>query len=229
MMTSIPVTRPAADRRPKQRAPLLVPVIAYAALTVAAVIVNRSTPHPDASGLAVLTYDRAHATAIRVGSFLLFASAVPLTVATAAAYRRLRALGVAAPGSAITLAGGVLAAGALMMSGLFGWVGGHLGAGATGSLARALADLSFLTGGPGFAVALALAITGISVPGLLGRLLPRPLALIGVALGAVGALSTLTLVNLDFGPALPVVRFGGTIWLIVAAALLGRGRKAHES
>lgn len=224
-----PDARPAPRPRPQRGPPLLIPVLAYTALTIAAVIVNRSTPHPDATALAVLTYDHAHSTTIKLGSFLLFASAVPLTITAAVLYRRLRALGITAPGSAMTLAGGILASAALTMSAMFGWTGAHLPADATAPLARALADLSFLAGGPGFAVMLALLIAGISVPALLAGLLPRPLAWAGLALAVLGALSTLTLLNLVFGPALPIVRFGGIIWLIAAAALLPHTRTPQRS
>lgn len=83
-------------RRPQSGPPLLVPVLAYAALTVAAVVTSRSTPHPDASGLDVLRYAQAHHGAIKLGSFLLMGSAVPLALAAAVIYRRLRALGLLA-------------------------------------------------------------------------------------------------------------------------------------
>jgi hypothetical protein len=95
-------------RRPQSGAPLWLPVLAFTVLTVIGVAVNRSTPHPDASGAAVLGYNAAHTTTVKIGSWLLFASAVPLTIATAVIYRRLRALGITAPGSAIALAGGLI-------------------------------------------------------------------------------------------------------------------------
>ncbi|MEU9498908.1 DUF4386 domain-containing protein [Streptomyces sp. NPDC048196] len=216
-------------RRPQAGPPLLAPVLAFAALTVAYVVVNRSTPHPDASGLAVLRYARAHGTTIAVGSFLLFVSAVPLALTAAVLYRRLRALGITAPGSAITLVGGVLAATALTVSAMFSWTGGRLPSGAGPALPRALADLSFLSGGPAYAVTFALLIAGISVTGLLAGLLPRAVTWTGLVLAAVGMLSTLTLLVSGFGYLLPVVRFGGTVWLVFVAALLPRTRPSrHE-
>jgi hypothetical protein len=211
-------------RRPQPGAPLWAPVLVFTLLTVIGVAVNRSTPHPDASGAAVLAYNAAHATTVKIGSWLLFASAVPLTIAAAVIYRRLRALGITAPGSAIALAGGALAAGALMLSGMFAWSGGRLPADAPPALARALADISFLAGGPAYAVMFALLMAGIAVPALLVRLLPRPLAAAGIILAAAGAVSTVTLLSLDVAFLLPVVRFGGTAWLIAAAILLPRKR-----
>jgi hypothetical protein len=193
-------------------------------LTVIGVAVNRSTPHPDASGAAVLAYNTAHATTVKLGSWLLFASAVPLTIAAAVIYRRLRALGITAPGSAIALAGGALAAGALTLSGMFAWSGGRLPADASPALARALADISFLAGGPAYATMFALLIAGTAVPALLVRLLPRPLAAAGIILAAAGAVSTVTMLSLDAAFLIPVVRFGGIAWLIAAAILLPRNR-----
>lgn len=215
-------------RRPQSGPPLLAPVLAYAVLTVAYVVVNRSTPHPDASGLEVLHYTQAHDTAIKLGAFLLFASAVPLALSAAVLYRRLRALGITAPGSAITLVGGVLAAGALTASAMFTWSGGRLPADAGPALARALADLSFLSGGPAYAVMFALLIAGISVTGLLAGLLPRAVTWTGLVLAAAGMLSTLTLLASGFSYLLPVVRFGGTVWLVFVAALLPRTRPSRH-
>jgi hypothetical protein len=216
-------------RRPQPGAPLWAPVLVFTLLTVIGVAVNRSTPHPDASGAAVLAYNAAHATTVKIGSWLLFASAVPLTIAAAVIYRRLRALGITAPGSAIALAGGALAAGALMLSGMFAWSGGRLPADAPPALARALADISFLAGGPAYAVMFALLMAGIAVPALLVRLLPRPLAAAGIILAAAGAVSTVTLLSLDVAFLLPVVRFGGTAWLIAAAILLPRKRPVRSA
>jgi hypothetical protein len=213
------------SRRPQAGPPLLVPVLAYAVLTVAAVAVNASTPRPDASGSAVLAYDLAHGTPISVGAFLLFGSAVPLALTAAVVYRRLRALGITAPGSAISLVGGVLAAAALSLSGMFAWAGGRLADGADPSLARALADLSFLSGGPAYAVALGLLIAGLSVTSLFTGLLARPAGWIGLVIAAAGAVSTLTLVGSGFSYLIPVVRFGGTAWLIYAAAVLPHTRR----
>lgn len=210
--------RPA--RRPQLGPPLWAPILAYAILTVIGVIANRSTPHPDASGSAVLAYDTSHMTAVKVGSWLLFISAVPLSIFSAVIYRRLRALGITAPGSAIALVAGVLAASALMSSGIFAWSSAQLTADAPPALARVLANVSFLVGGPAYAVMVALLISGIAVPALLSRLLPRPMLWGGFVLAATGLVSTVTMLSLGFDVLLPIVRFGGLIWLIALAFLL---------
>jgi hypothetical protein len=123
----------------------------------------------------------------------------------------------------------VLASGALTACALFAWSGGRLPADAGPALGRALADLSFLAGGPAYTVMFALLLAGIAVPGLLAGLLPRPLALVGLVLAAVGMLSTLTLLTDGFPYPIPVVRFGGTVWLVLAAVRLPATRHArHE-
>ncbi|MEV5570457.1 DUF4386 domain-containing protein [Spirillospora sp. NPDC052269] len=225
MTTASQQATPAATRRrPPHGPPLLVPVLAYVALTIAYVAVNASTPQPTASAAEVLRHDLGHATQIKVGAFLLIASAMPLTVTAGFLHRRLRALAVNAPGGAIALAGGVLAASALSLSGMFAWTGARLGHDASPALARVLADLSFAAGGPGFAVTFALLIAGVSVPGLVARLLPRPLAVLGLVIAVVGVLSSVSFAVYGFVYLVPVVRFGGTLWLIAAAALLPRTR-----
>ncbi|MEU6894867.1 DUF4386 domain-containing protein [Streptomyces sp. NPDC046557] len=226
--TSIPQRSESTGRRPQSGPPLLAPVLAFAALTVAYVVVNRSTPHPDASGAEVLAYAQPHGAAIKLGAFLMFASAVPLALTAAVLYRRLRALGITAPGSAITLVGGVLASTALTLSAMFTWSGGRLPADVGPGLARALADLSFLSGGPAYAVMFALLVAGISVTGLFAGLLPRAVTWTGLVLAAAGMLSTLSLLAFGFGYLLPVVRFGGLVWLVFAAALLPRTRTSRH-
>jgi hypothetical protein len=231
MTTALAPPPPAADARPRPQSgpPLLAPVLAFAALTVAYVVVNRSTPHPDASGLDVLHYARAHPATLRGGAFLLFSSAVPLALCAAVLYRRLRALGITAPGSAITLVGGVLAAAWLALSAMVAWTEGRLPSAAGPALARALADLSFVAGGPAYTVMFALLMAGVSVTCLRAGLLPRTVTWTGLVLAAVGMASTLTLLASGFGYLLPVVRFGGAVWLVCVAARLPRTRPRRTS
>jgi hypothetical protein len=75
----------------------------------------------------------------------------------------------------------------------------------------------------------ALLIAGIAVPALLSRLLPRPLALAGLVIAVAGAVSTVTLLSLGAGFLLPIVRFGGTAWLIAAAILLPHNRHTRSA
>ena len=84
----------------------------------------------------------------------------------------------------------------------------------------ALNELSFAAGGPGFVVAFGLLIAGVSVPTLLGGLGPRPLAVVGLVLAGVAAVAVLSLAVPPLQFLLPVVRFGGLVWLVWASAVL---------
>lgn len=55
-------------------------------------------------------------------------------------------------------------------------------------------------------VPFALLMAGVAVPALLKCLLPRPLAISGLIIAAIGMLSTATLRTLTLGPTVPVVR-----------------------
>ncbi|MBV9832642.1 MAG: hypothetical protein JOZ82_13705, partial [Marmoricola sp.] len=89
--------------------------------------------------------------------------------------------------------------------------------------------LSFAAGGPGFVVAFGLLMAGVSAPTLLGRLLPRPLAVVGLVLAGVAVVAVFALVLTPLQFLLPVVRFGGLIWLVWVSAVLPASRRRVES
>ena len=88
------------------------------------------------------------------------------------------------------------------------------------ALVRALYYLTYLTGGPWHVVTLGLLIAGIAVPGLIVRLMPLPVAWTGLVIAGIAELTTLVLIWPGLSPLLPLARFTGLIWLIVAGALL---------
>ncbi|MEC3957011.1 DUF4386 domain-containing protein [Nocardia sp. CDC153] len=194
---------------------VLAPVAAFAALTIAYVATNARTPHPDASGPDVLAYTTSHVGLINAGAVLIVLSAAPLAIAAGLMQRILR-------GPSITTIGAALAAGGLTFSGLFAWAGARLTDSAGPVLARTLADLGYLSGGPAYAAGFGLLVVGIVMSALPERNLPEWLIWCGVALAAVAALSTLALVVSGLGYLLPVVRFGGLLWLIGVAVVLSR-------
>ena len=71
----------------------------------------------------------------------------------------------------------------------------------------------FAAGGPGYTVPLGLLCAGIAVPALFSGLLSRRLAWMGIALGAIGALSWLSLVIPGALPLVPLTRFPAFVWL----------------
>lgn len=213
----------AADRRHVGPALALVASICIALLFGGLAIgvgLGGVMPLPYGPVAAVQQYVRAQPVAVQVVAVAVFASSVPLTVYAATASARLRQLGVAAPAATIALAGGILAAGALGLTGLVGWTLSRPEISGDTALVRALYFLVFLVGGPGHIVALGILVAGMAMPCLILGLLPRPLALVGLAIAALSELTTLVLIWPMLGPMLPAARVSALAWLLVAGARL---------
>lgn|SRR5699024_2268165 len=208
--------------------PLWLPAISYAGLTIASVVLGSDTPRPDASAEAVLEYYRSRGTVASVTGTIVFAASIPLAIFTATVHHRLRRLGMTAPGATIGLVGGVLAATGLALSGLTGWTAAQVAPMIDPAVAKMLSTFSFGFGSAGFTVPFALLLAGVSVPSVILRLLPRPLAVTGLVIAGVGMLSTLMLVFPPLVVLTPVVRFGGLIWLVVTAFQLPRSRRRRR-
>lgn len=157
------------------------------------------------------------------------AAAAPLAVWTAAASHRLRRLtpGVAAP--FITMVGGLLAAGSLLASGLVAWTAAQAAGLGDAALARALSTLSFGFGGAGFALGSALLLAGVAMPVLILPLVPRWLGIAGLVIAAVGVISILSLLAPALGVLLPVIRFGGMLFLVTVSVALPVSRRSRHS
>lgn len=183
-------------------------------------------PSPFGDPSAITAYFAGQSSAVLVSAVLQFAAAVPLAIYAAVASSRLRHLGVTAPGATIALVGGIVAAVGMTIAGLLTWVLAQPGVGsAGGTLVLALHDLTFATGGVGTVVFLGLLVAGIAVPALMTGLLPRWLAIAGLVIAAIAVLSTLSLAWSGLAILLPIGRFPGMIWLIVAGHLLPRSRR----
>jgi len=229
MDASITSSRPRPSTRGSQAGPppgVLAAVstaLLVAGLVVSAVL-GGTVPSPYAGATVVRDYFGAQSDAALAGGVLVFASSVPLALYAATMSARLRQLGVTAPGATIALAGGVLAAGALALSGLFLWVLSRPGIAASTPVLRALHDLAFLTGGVTHVVFLGLLVAGVAVPALVVGLLPRPLAWAGLVVAAVAELATLSLLVPALSVLLPLARFPGLAWLVAAGFLLPHRR-----
>jgi hypothetical protein len=183
-------------------------------------------PSPYDSPSDVVAFFSAHSTTVRVAATLQVAAAVPLAILAASLSSRLRSLGFArVPGVLIASTGGTLASGMLATSALVQWVLSRPGTATNSSVVRPLADLAFATGGPGAVVFLGLLVAGVAVPAAVGRLLPRPVWIAGIALAAIAEVSTIALLSKPAAVLLPIARFGGLAWLIAAAALLPVSRQ----
>ncbi|MFE6858552.1 DUF4386 domain-containing protein [Nocardia sp. NPDC057668] len=196
--------------------PPIIPALAYTGATLAAVIMVATVPRPDSPAAEFFAYVVDNRDRLRLSAVALTFAAIALAVWTAVMCRRVRRLHGDPPGANIALAGGVIAAGAGVLTGLLGWVISRTEDSAT---AAALQDLQFATGGPGFMAPLCLLFAGIAVPLLLMGI-ARPLAVTGLVLTATAALSLLTLVTMNAAVLLPITRFGGIIWMIAASLTL---------
>jgi hypothetical protein len=201
--------------------PPLVPALAFGALMIASVVVSAGGPRPDTGAAAALLYVRDHAGQLHAAGFLAFAAALPLALWSAAVYQRLRNLGVVAPGPVFGLTGGILAAASLALSGLLSWTLAEAAPTLDPAGARALVDLSFVTGAAGFVVPLALLIAGVAVPAAILRLTSRPIS-------AIGMLSTFTLLTSTLDPTLPIGRFGGLAWIVAVSLALPASRHRDQ-
>ncbi|GLZ48104.1 hypothetical protein Acsp06_42890 [Actinomycetospora sp. NBRC 106375] len=205
--------------------PLWLPALASLVLTVAGAALYAG-PRPGAAPGTALALHQAGGLGAAVSTLLLFSSAAPLAVLAAAFHQRLQVLGVRVAGPTIGLAGGLLAAAAMAASGLVGATALAVAPAGDAGVAAALAQLSFLAGGPGFAVPFALLLAGVAVPCLVLGLLPRWVAVAGLVLAGLGVVAVLVLVLPALAPVLPVVRFGGLLWLIGVGVVLPRRRAA---
>jgi hypothetical protein len=225
MTTEQIASRSARPRTPQGGPPLLIPGLVFAVFTVLSAVIGAGGPRITASAADVAAYYTGHHTLALLWGTTVFASSIPLMIWTATVYRRLRQLGISAPGIAMSLSGGLLASAALAVSGLSIWTAAQPVIAAQPGIAAALNGLSFATGGAGFVVPLALLVAGVCVPALFTKLLPRPLAWFGLVVAALSALATLSLLITPLAVLLPVGRFGGgVIWLLMASVLLPRKR-----
>jgi len=85
---------------------------------------------------------------------------------------------------------------------------------------RALYYLGFAIGGVGFSVPMGLLIAGLSIPAAIMKLLPKWLVVSGFALWLIGELTALNLVMPQALFLIPLTRFPGFVWLIVAGFAL---------
>ena len=204
-------------------------VLFVAGLAVSTAIAGGHTyPSPFSDASVVQGYFERHPGAVLATGFFQFGAAIPLAIYAATVSVRLRHLGVQAPGATIAQVGGVLAAAFLALSGLIGWVLSRPEVVADPGLVRGLHDLGFAAGGVGHVVPLGLLVAGVAVPGWLARLLPRWLALVGLAIAVVAELSTLALLVPQLSVLLPIARFTALAWLVAVGFRLPHTRPRSE-
>jgi hypothetical protein len=187
-------------------------------------------PAPHQPPEEVVAYFRENAARVRLCGSLQFCSAIPLGIFTATMASRLRFHGIKAAGPAIGFFGGILATMSIVVSSLVAWVLSQPGIAEDGTLTRALQLFAFAVGGPGYSVPLGLLVAGIAVPAGFAKLLPKWLVGFGIVLAIVGELSAFDLLVPEFLFLIPLTRFPGFAWLIIAGFKLpARAQEASIS
>ena len=202
-------------------------ILVFAAGLVSAVALRHGASFvtPFASAEQMRLFFTQNPAAVRVSNFFLFGSAVPLGIFAVTAVSRLRFYGVRAAGTNIALFGGICAAIALFLSGIFGWELSVPEVSASAAAAKASYFLSFLSGGVFYSVAFGLLAAGVSITGYFTRLLPRWLAVLGICVALAGELSSFSLITFPANFLIPITRYIGFIWMLLAAAALRRDRR----
>ena len=183
-------------------------------------------PSPYDSASAIIAYFREHPHDALMCACFHFASAIPAGIFTVTAWRRLKWLGVRAVGPSIALLGGILVTVALVSTSLIMWAMAYPGVADDAGVIRAMYYMSFAIGGVGYSVPMGLLIAGIAIPAGFMGLLPRWLVVFGVILGVVGETSWLSLIFPRLVMLIPLTRFPGFIWLMLAGFTLANRKAA---
>jgi hypothetical protein len=179
-------------------------------------------PGPWESAETIATYFRNHPHDVLMCAFFQFGSAIPLGLLVVNVVSRLRFLGVRAAGPYIALFGGLLTAFNLALSALLEWVMAYPDMAQDTAVIRSLYYAVFAIGGVGYSVPLGIFFAGVSVSSGFAKLLPKWLIIFGIALAVCGELSWLSLIFPKLLLFIPITRFPGFIWLIIAGFVLPR-------
>jgi hypothetical protein len=185
-------------------------------------------PSPFGDASAITAYYAAQPDAVVATAVFGFESAVCLAICAAAFAGRLKQLGVTVPAATLGLASGAIAAGMLVLSALLAWVLSRPEIRDQAPLVRAFQDLAFLTGGAAHVVFLGLLFAGVAVSGMRTRLLRRHVTVSGLVIAAAAMLGVVSLIWHQAAFLLPVARFPGLIWLVVAGLQLPTTRGAKR-
>ena len=189
----------------------------------------RFTGGPFAPAEAIVDYYRLNGDAVRVQSFFLFGSSIPLGLYTATVVSRLNYLGIRAAGVTIGLYGGLGASYFLAYAGPMQWVLSRLELATSTEVIRALQDVAFITGGPAQTTLLGLLLAGVAIPSLFMGLLPRWISIFGLVLAVFGELSSLSLILPQATIFIPLARFLDFGWLILCGAYFPKYRQGTSA
>jgi hypothetical protein len=177
-------------------------------------------PGPWESSDTIIAFFQNHSPAVQWCAFLQFGAAIPLGIYAATAVSRLQFLGVRAAGTYIALFGGFMAVFNMAASALILWVMAFPGIAQDPAVLRALYYLAFAFGGPGFSIPFGLLIAGICIPAVFIKALPTWMVIFGMFVAVMGELSWFDLITPRALMFIPLTRFPGFIWLILAGFML---------
>jgi len=181
-------------------------------------------PNPFGSDEAGRAFVLHNAEAVRASACLQLISAIFLAALGATLANCRQAGDENAMPSALTLAGSIGGAVSLAMAALCSWALGSPGAVDPGSAFRTLQFLPFLMGGPGWAAFFALFLAGVLWSG--GKVLAGWVFWAGCFLCVTSGVAVFVMLTIFVSACLPISRFLGFLWLIVAATKL-KVRAAH--
>jgi hypothetical protein len=177
-------------------------------------------PGPWESADTIATYFRNQSHDVLMCAFFQFGSLMPFGIYVLSVVSRLRFLGVNSAGPYIALFGGFMTVVNASICALLMWVMAYPGIAEDASVIRALYYFSFATGGVGYSVPLGIFFAGVSISAGLSKLIPKWLFIFGMLLAICGVLSFLSLIIPQFVYLIPLTRFPGFIWLIIAGFVL---------
>jgi hypothetical protein len=182
-------------------------------------------PGPTASVAEMTAFFSQRQAGVLLCAFLQFGSVIPLGIFTASIISQLRFHRVRAAGTHIALFGGFLTAANMMATACFLWAMTYTEVFRDPALTQAIYRISFGLGGPGFSVPFGILIAGVSITAGFYRLLPRWVVIMGIVIAIIGELSWFEIINIKLLPLIPLTRFPGYIWMIVAGFTLPRRRR----
>lgn len=219
------------ESMPRFRGPSLmllamVHILIFAAGLVAGAMLRHGAPFvtPFAPAEAMRSFFAQNPMAVRVGNFFLFGSAVPIGIFAVTLVSRLRFMRVRAAGTNIALFGGIVAAIALFLSGIAGWVMSVPEVTTSVPVMKAIVFFNFLFGGVLYAIGFGLLAAGVSVTSYFMRLLPRWLVALGMAIALTGELSWFSLIAYPANFFIPITRYLGYVWMLSVAVALTKNR-----
>lgn len=218
---------------PRFRGPSLILVaIAHIVLFASGLVAGALLRHgagyvtPFAPAEQVRVFFAQNPAAVRMSSFFLLGSAVPFGIFTVTIVSWLRFRGVRAAGTEIARLGGLTATISLFLSGITGWILSVPDVTVSTPVVKAIFFFSFLSGGVLYALGFGLLAAGVSITSYFMRLLPRWITALGILLTITGELSWFSLIAYPANFFIPITRFAGFLWMLLAAFALTRTSKA---